>query len=48
LMKLAALKWSACRLIIVNSFWFISTFISMKCPFLSHFTKVSWSLLCLV
>jgi hypothetical protein len=41
LMKLGALTLGVCRLIIVISFWFISTFISMKYPSLSHLINVS-------
>jgi hypothetical protein len=38
---LGALTLGAYRLIIVISFWYISPFISMKCPSLSHLTNVS-------
>jgi hypothetical protein len=41
LMKLGALTLGAYRLIIVISFWFISPFISMECPSLSHLINVS-------
>jgi hypothetical protein len=44
-MKLGALTLGAYRLIIVISFWYISPFISMKYPPLSHLINV-WSLLC--
>jgi hypothetical protein len=40
-MKLGALTLSAFRLIIVISFWFISPFICMQCPSLSHLINVS-------
>jgi hypothetical protein len=40
-MKLGALRLGTYRLIIVISFWCISPFISMKCPFLSHLVNVS-------
>jgi hypothetical protein len=40
-MKLVALTFCACRLIIVISFWCISSFISMECPSLSHLINVS-------
>jgi hypothetical protein len=40
-MKLGALMLGAYKLIIVISFWCISPFISMECPFLSHFINVS-------
>jgi hypothetical protein len=40
LMKLGALTLGAYRLIIVISFWSISPFISIECPFLSHLTNV--------
>jgi hypothetical protein len=35
LMKLGTMRVGACRLIIVISFWCISSFISIKCPSLS-------------
>jgi hypothetical protein len=38
--KLGALKLGAYRLIIVNSFWCISSFISMECPSLCHLINV--------
>jgi hypothetical protein len=41
LMKLGALMLGAYRLIIVISFWYISSFISMQCPSLSHLLNVS-------
>jgi hypothetical protein len=41
LMKFGALTLGAYRLIIVISFWSISLFISMECPFLSHLINVS-------
>jgi hypothetical protein len=41
LMKLGALTLDAYRLIIVISFWCISSFISMECPSLSHLINVS-------
>jgi hypothetical protein len=41
LMKLGALTLGAYGLIIVISFWFISPFISMECPSLSHLINVS-------
>jgi hypothetical protein len=41
LMKLGALTLGAYRLIIVVSFWWISPFISMECPSLSHLINVS-------
>jgi hypothetical protein len=40
-MKLGALMLAAYRLIIVISFWYISLFISMECPSLSHLINVS-------
>jgi hypothetical protein len=40
LRKLGALTLGAYRLIIVISFWFISPFISMACPSLSHLINV--------
>jgi hypothetical protein len=40
LMKLGALTLGVYRLIIVISFWFISPFISMECPSLSHLINV--------
>jgi hypothetical protein len=40
-MKLGALTLGAYRLKIVISFWCISPFISMECPFLSHLINVS-------
>jgi hypothetical protein len=40
LMKLDALTLGAYRLIIVISFWYISPFISMDCPSLSHLINV--------
>jgi hypothetical protein len=40
-MKLGALMLGAYRLIIVISFWCISSFISMECPSLSHLINVS-------
>jgi hypothetical protein len=40
-MKLGVLTLGAYRLIIVISFWCISPFISMECPFLSHLINVS-------
>jgi hypothetical protein len=46
LLKLGALMLSACRLIIVISFWCVLPFISMECPSLSRLINV-WSLLCL-
>jgi hypothetical protein len=46
-MKLGALTLGAYSLIIVISFWCISPFISIGCPFLSHLINVSFSLLCL-
>jgi hypothetical protein len=41
LVKLGALTLGAYRLIIVISFWYISPFISMECPSLSHLIDVS-------
>jgi hypothetical protein len=41
LMKLGALTLGACRSILVIFFWFISPFISMKCPSLSHLINVN-------
>jgi hypothetical protein len=41
LMKLDALMLGAYRLIIVISFWFISSFISIECLSLSHLINVS-------
>jgi hypothetical protein len=41
LMKLSALTLGAFRFIIAISFWCIAPFISMKWPYLLHFTKVS-------
>jgi hypothetical protein len=41
LMKLSALTLGAYRLIIVISFWCISSFITMKCPSLYHLINVS-------
>jgi hypothetical protein len=41
LMKLGALILGAYKLIIVISFWYISPFISMECPSLSHLINVS-------
>jgi hypothetical protein len=41
LMKMDALTLGAYRWIFVISFWWISPFISMKCPSLSHLTNVS-------
>jgi hypothetical protein len=41
LMKLGALILGPYKLIIVISFWSISPFISMECPFLSHLINVS-------
>jgi hypothetical protein len=35
------LTFGAYRLIILISFWCISPFISMECPFLSHLINVS-------
>jgi hypothetical protein len=40
-MKLGALTLGAFRLIIVISFWCISSFISMECPSLSRLINVS-------
>jgi hypothetical protein len=40
-MKLGALMLGAYRLIIVTSFWYISPFISMEYPYLSHLINVS-------
>jgi hypothetical protein len=40
LMTLSVLTFSAYRLIVVISFWSISPFISMECPFLSHLINV--------
>jgi hypothetical protein len=40
-MKLGALTLGTHRLIIVISFWCISPFISMECPFLSHLIHVN-------
>jgi hypothetical protein len=40
LMKLGALTFGAYRLIIIISFLFISLFISMQCPSLSHLINV--------
>jgi hypothetical protein len=40
LMKLGALTLGAYRLIITISFWYISPFISMECPSLSHLISV--------
>jgi hypothetical protein len=39
-MKLGALTLGAYRLMIVISFWSISSFISMECPFLSLWISV--------
>jgi hypothetical protein len=39
--EIVALKLGANRLIIVISFWSISPFISMECPFLSLLINVS-------
>jgi hypothetical protein len=41
LMKLHALTLDAYRFIIVISFWCISPFISMECPYLYHLIKLS-------
>jgi hypothetical protein len=38
--EIGALTLGACMLIIVNSFWCISPFISMECPSLSHLINV--------
>jgi hypothetical protein len=40
-MKLGTLTLGAYMLIIVTSFWCISPFISMECPFLSYLINVS-------
>jgi hypothetical protein len=40
-MKLGTLMLGAYRLVIVNSFWCISAFISMQCPSLSHLIDIS-------
>jgi hypothetical protein len=39
-MKLGAMMLDEYRLIIFISFWFISPFISMECPSLSHLINV--------
>jgi hypothetical protein len=39
-MKLGVLMLGAYRLIIMISFWYISPFINMECPCLSHFIYV--------
>jgi hypothetical protein len=41
LMKLGILILGAYRFIIVISFWYISPFISIKCPSLSHLINIS-------
>jgi hypothetical protein len=41
LVKLGALILDSYRLIIVISFWCISSFVSMNCPSLSHLINVS-------
>jgi hypothetical protein len=41
LIKLGALMLGPYRLIIVISFWCISPFFSMECPFLTHLINVS-------
>jgi hypothetical protein len=40
-MKLGALTLGAYRLIIVISFWCVSPFNSMECPYLSHLINLS-------
>jgi hypothetical protein len=46
LIKLGTLTLGAYRLIIVISFWFISSFINMECPSLSHLINVSLKSTC--
>jgi hypothetical protein len=43
-MKLAALTLGAHRLIIVPSFWCISSFISMECPFFLSFDQCKFEI----